>query len=121
MLTSIKDERSKHKEQSMLLQVQKVRYLGAYRLRVFFNNQIVKDVNLQDELDGEIFEPLQDLETFRQVAVNPDTNTIEWLNGADFAPEFLFEIGQIVVEPQRQVSEKVNQKPVFSSVGAECV
>lgn len=96
----------------MLLQAQKVRYPGAYRLRIFFNNQTVKDVNLQDELDGEIFEPLQASETFRQVAVNPDTNTIEWPNGVDFAPEFLFEIGQAVVEPQRQETNPLTVQPI---------
>lgn len=96
----------------MLLQVQTVIYLDAYRLRIVFNNQMVKDVNLQNELDGEIFEPLQDLERFRQVAVNPDTNTIEWQNGADFAPEFLFEIGQTVIEPQQQGATPLTYQPM---------
>ena len=63
-------------------------------MRLTFSDGVVKDVDLQGELYGEVFEPLKDLDRFRQVAVNPETNTIEWPNGADFAPEYLYEIGE---------------------------
>ena len=78
----------------MFLHVIEVTYRKDYKLRLAFDNGIIKDVDLQDELHGEVFEPLKDVEFFKQVAVNSDTNTIEWPNGADFAPEFLYEIGQ---------------------------
>lgn len=78
----------------MFLHVTSVTYLVDYRLRLEFNNGIVKDVDLKDELYGAMFTPLKDLMLFKEVAVNPDTNTIEWSNGADFAPEFLYEAGQ---------------------------
>ncbi|MDI6793217.1 MAG: DUF2442 domain-containing protein [bacterium] len=80
----------------MFLHVTNVVYLEDYKLRLKFNNRAVKDVDLSDELYGEVFEPLKDIEYFKQIAVNPDTNTIEWPNGADFAPEFLYEIGEEV-------------------------
>ena len=54
----------------------------------------IKEVDLRDVLYGMIFEPLKELAFFQQVRVNLDTNTIEWPNGADLAPEFLYEIGQ---------------------------
>ncbi|HID65255.1 MAG TPA: DUF2442 domain-containing protein [Anaerolineae bacterium] len=82
----------------MFLHVTSVSYLEDYKLRLTFNDGVTKDVDLQDELYGEVFEPLKDIELFRQVTVNADTNTIEWPNGADFAPEFLYEIGQEVEE-----------------------
>jgi hypothetical protein len=81
----------------MFIHVTGVTYLEEYKLRLSFDDGVTKDVDLKDELYGEIFEPLKDVELFKQVAVNPDTNTIEWPNGADFAPEFLYEIGNELV------------------------
>ena len=78
----------------MFLHVSAVSYLEAYRIRVEFSDEVVKEVDLGGELYGEVFEPLKDVEFFKQVRVNSETNTIEWPNGADFAPEFLYEIGQ---------------------------
>ncbi len=78
----------------MFLHVTNVNYLENYRLRLTFNNGSVKEVDLKDELYGEVFEPLRNLTTFRQMFLNPETNTIEWPNGADLAPEFLYEKGQ---------------------------
>lgn len=74
----------------------RVKYLRAYELEVEFNDRAVKKVDLSGELYGEVFEPLKDLELFKRVAVNDETNTIEWPNGADFAPEYLYEIGKHV-------------------------
>ena len=78
------------------MHITSVAHLEDYKLRLTFDNGATKDVDLRDELYGEIFEPLKDIELFKQVAVNSDTNTIEWPNGADFAPEFLYEIGKDV-------------------------
>ncbi|MFB3133211.1 MAG: DUF2442 domain-containing protein [Rhodothermales bacterium] len=80
----------------MFLHVTRVRPIDGYRLEVEFNDGVVKEVDLKDELYGEVFEPLKDIETFKQVAVDVETNTIAWPNGADFAPEFLYEAGKEV-------------------------
>ncbi len=80
----------------MFLHVIQVVYLKDYKLRLEFDDGKVKDLDLKDELYGEIFEPLKDTELFKKVYVNPETGTIEWPNGADFAPEFLYETGQEV-------------------------
>ncbi|MFZ4676803.1 MAG: DUF2442 domain-containing protein [Nodosilinea sp.] len=65
-------------------------------MRLTFNNHAVRDVDLAQELCGEIFEPLRARDYFKQVFRNPRTKTIEWPNGADFAPEFLYSLGQSV-------------------------
>lgn len=80
----------------MFLHVTEVTYLKDYQLRLTFNDGVIKDVDLREELYGTVFEPLKETTFFQQVAVNSDTNTIEWPNGADFAPEFLYEIGRDV-------------------------
>ena len=83
-------------EIEMFLRVTDVKLLRGYQLRVTFSDGVVKEVDLERELYGEVFEPLKDKELFQQVAVNPEANTVEWANGADFAPEFLYEIGEEV-------------------------
>ena len=80
----------------MFLHVENLEYLEAYKLRLTFNNQVTQDIDLGTEIYGEIFEPLNDIEYFQQVFLNPETKTIEWPNGADFAPEFLYELGQAI-------------------------
>lgn len=77
----------------MIIQVGAVRPLEGYRLRLEFSDGTVKEIDLSGELYGEVFEPLRDPELFQSVAVNAETGTIEWPNGADFAPEFLHEHG----------------------------
>ncbi len=75
-----------------LLNVISVLYLGDYRLQLKFNNGIEGIVDLEKELYGEIFEPLKDKAIFQEVYLT--SRTIEWANGADFAPEFLIELVQ---------------------------
>jgi hypothetical protein len=74
--------------------VKDVNYLNDYKLKLRFEDNSIKVVDLQPYLDGPIFEPLKNPDYFRQVTVNTDIDTISWPNNADFAPEFLYEIGK---------------------------
>jgi hypothetical protein len=80
----------------MFFHLQAVSYLGDYRLRLKFNDGQVKDVDLQAELYGEIFQPLRNQELFQLAKVDPETQTVAWPHGADFAPAYLSEKGQTV-------------------------
>jgi hypothetical protein len=71
------------------LHVTKVSYLRDYILELTFNDGVTGELDLRAELNGEIFLPLIDKTFFTKVYLNPDTETIEWPNGADFAPEYL--------------------------------
>ena len=77
----------------MSLHVNGVTHFGEFTLRIEFSDGSIREVNLSDELHGQVFEPLRDPEVFAQVKINPETGTIEWPNGADLAPEFLHKQG----------------------------
>lgn len=83
----------------MYTEVVDVVYLNDYRLRLTFGDGAVKVVDLEAELWGEVFVPLLDKRLFEQVFIPEDGDTIEWPNGADFAPKFLYEIGVSALEP----------------------
>ena len=73
-----------------LLWITKAEYANEYKLLLSFSNNITKLVDLKNCLHGEIFEPLKDIEKFKQFTLS--NWTVEWYNGADFAPEYLFEL-----------------------------
>ena len=73
--------------------IKQVEYISGYKLLLTFQDGAEKIVDLEPYLDGEIFEPLKNLEYFKTVRVEPDLDTIVWDNGADLAPDFLHEIG----------------------------
>ncbi len=75
----------------MFLHVTNAEYVEDYVLNVTFNNGEFGTVDLQGELYGEMFSPLLDLEKFKDFRVDDEIDTIVWGNGADFAPEFLYE------------------------------
>ncbi len=90
----------------MILNVTKVEYAGDYRVILQFDNGEKKIVDLKDTIFNDrraIFEPLRKKDFFQDFHVK--FNTISWKNEADFAPEFLYEIG----ESFRQVGEIVNR------------
>jgi Protein of unknown function (DUF2442) len=76
---------------SMLPRIVDARYAGEYRVWLRFADGVTGEVDLADELWGEIFEPLRSLDAFSEVQLDPRTDTICWPNGADFSPTWLLE------------------------------
>ena len=64
-------------------------YRGEYRLHLRFNDGSEKTVDFRDWLQGPVFEPLRDTAYFRRFFI--DGGTVTWPNGADIAPETLFD------------------------------
>jgi len=75
--------------------VTSVRYISGYRLEVTFSDGTKGEVDLSGELYGRLFEPLKDINEFRKVRVENDLSTIVWPNGADLAPDYLYELMQV--------------------------
>jgi len=75
----------------MILHVKEAKYLYDYVIWLRFNDGAEGMVDLKDELYGEVFEQLKDMKKFKSFKVDPDFETIAWENGADLAPEFLYE------------------------------
>jgi len=66
-----------------------VQCLEGYQLHLRFSDESSGNVDLEGELWGPVFEPLQDPAYFRRVRVSRSLGTIVWPNGADIAPDTL--------------------------------
>jgi hypothetical protein len=69
--------------------VTSVEPLGGYRLRVGFDDQSAREIDLEAVLEGEIYGPLRDPAMFAAVTIDPEVHTLVWPSGADFDPAVL--------------------------------
>jgi hypothetical protein len=76
-----------------------VTYREDYKLEVVFSDGLTALIDLEQELYGPMFEPLKDKSLFRQVKADSDVRTLVWPNGADLAPEFLYELAHHPAHP----------------------
>jgi hypothetical protein len=71
----------------MILHVVRAEYVSGHRIHLWFNDGTDGEVDLGGVLDGPVFEPLRNLDHFRQFRL--EGHTLAWDNGADLAPEYL--------------------------------
>jgi hypothetical protein len=72
-----------------LPRIASVEPLEGFRLRLTFTDGLVHEVDLSDDLWGQMAEPLQDPDYFRQVRVDTELGTVVWPNGYDLDPDVL--------------------------------
>lgn len=79
-------------------------YRDGFRIHLAFNDGSEGVVDFQHWLTGPMFEPLKNLAYFRRFFL--DGGTVVWPNGADIAPETLYDAARVTrskkrVEPAR--------------------
>lgn len=77
--------------------VLEVRYVKPYTLWLRFQDGTCGEVDIAPSFKGPVFEPLRDVDFFKQVRLDPEIGTIVWPNGADVAPETLYERLRVTV------------------------
>ena len=75
----------------MLPRLREAEYQGDYRIWLKFEDGVEGEVDLEDELWGEVFQVLKDKAQFAELSLDGELETVVWPNGADFAPEFLYQ------------------------------
>lgn len=75
----------------MTPRLESAEYAGGYRIRFRFADGRIGEIDLANDLWGEVFAPLRDEALFQRFRLDTELNTISWETGADLAPEFLYE------------------------------
>ena len=65
------------------------KYIINYIIWLKFRDGLEGKMDFSNEFDDPIFEPLKRIENFKSFIIKG--NTICWDNGADFAPEYLYQ------------------------------
>lgn len=66
-------------------------YVSEYKIRLSFSDGLITEVNFEHEVIGGIFDALRDPVYFRSFTYHEQFGSIQWPNGAGFAPEFLYQ------------------------------
>ena len=74
-----------------ILAITAAEYIEDYKLRLTFNNGVVRIVDFVPLMQKGICKKLQDKDYFRAFTLDPFT--VDWNNEIGFAPEYLYEIG----------------------------
>ena len=76
----------------MFPRIAEVRHIRAYRLELTFTNGERAELDLADRIVGRggVFAPLEDIDFFNKVKVDPEIGTLVWPNEVDLCPDVLY-------------------------------
>lgn len=75
--------------------VLEARHVAGHTVWLRFRDGTEGEVDLLPALRGPVFEPLRDVAYFRRFTLHPEFHTLVWPNGADMAPEFLYQRARV--------------------------
>ncbi len=88
----------------MFPRINNVQHVRDYILRLTFSDGKTAELDLEPRIFGRggVFTPLEDVDYFAQVAVDPEARTLVWPNGVDLDPDVLYSeaIGTPLPVPQ---------------------
>lgn len=98
------------------MRIKKVKYISDYKLKILFNDNKTKVVDLEDMVQSAkgVFLPLKKLDYFKKVTLDDCQLSICWPNGADICPDLLYEIGEEVKEAKKTPLRKRRNAPLSS-------
>lgn len=101
------------------MKVKKAEYVNDYKIKLLFSDGITKVVDFKQFLTStrKLIAPLSDTEYFKRFYV--DEITLCWPNGLDFSPDFLYEIGEDVVEGKHLTKQKTIRRRKSTGKKAE--
>lgn len=75
----------------MIPRIAEMKHTSDYKMWLRFEDGKEGEIDLEGELWGDVFEPLKERDYFKTARFDKELNAICWPNGADFAPEFLYD------------------------------
>jgi hypothetical protein len=87
---------------------------GGFRLHIVFSDASENTIDFEGWLQGPMFEPLRNPQYFQRFFV--DGGTVVWPNGADIAPETLYEVAGRR-RPHRRVQPAKSRQPIGGKRG----
>ena len=76
----------------MFPRITQVRHVQDYRLELTFSNGVRAELDFRNRIVGRggVFGPLESVDFFRRVRVDPEIGTLVWPNEVDFCPDVLY-------------------------------
>lgn len=76
-------------------ELKKATYIDGYKIHLIFDDNKSRVVDFKKALNdfkGPIFKPLKDIDYFKTFKISNGIATLEWDNGADVSPDYLYNL-----------------------------